>query len=190
MTTEDNLNADIFRSVFDAIPSFAFVVDDDVRMQEYNAAAAELLLGERATILKRRCGEVLDCLYSSEVLEGCGRAPFRKECVVRNSVREAIQGSRVVHRRTELQILRDEKKIEIYALVTATSFHYKRRQFVLLIVEDISEITELKRMIPICSICKKVRDDKESWLRIEAYSKIIWTLTFLMVIARNVLRTR
>lgn len=169
MTTEDNLNVDMLRAIFDAIPSFAFVVDDDLRIQEYNAAAAELLLGPRATILKRRGGEVLYCLHSSEVPEGCGRAPFCKECVVRNSVSEAFQGSRVVRRRAKLEILRDEEKIEIYALVTTTPFHYMRRQLALLIVEDISEITELKRMIPICSICKKVRDDKESWLRIEAY---------------------
>jgi len=171
MTTEDNLNADMFRAIFDAIPSFAFVVDDDLRIQEYNVAAAELLSGERATILKRRGGEVLYCLHSIEVSKGCGRGPFCKECVVRNSVSEAFQGSRVVRRRTKLEILRDEEKIEIYALVTATPFYYMRRPFALLIVEDISEITELKRMIPICSICKKVRDDKESWLRIEAYFK-------------------
>ena len=171
MTTEDNLNADMFRAIFDAIPSFAFVVDDDLRIQAYNVAAAELFSGERAAILKHRGGVALHCLHSSEVPEGCGHAPFCKECVVRNSVNEAFQGSRVVRRRTKLEILRGEEKVEIYALITATPFHYRRRQLALLIVEDISEITELKRMIPICSICKKVRDDKESWLRIEAYFK-------------------
>ena len=48
----------------------------------------------------------------------------------------------------------------------------------LLVIEDISEIAELQRMIPICSICKKVRDDKKSWFRLEAYFKDHWDVDF------------
>ena len=51
---------DILRSVFDAMPSLIFVVDDDVRIQEYNAAAAEFLLLKRPAVLKRRGGEVMN----------------------------------------------------------------------------------------------------------------------------------
>jgi len=49
---------------------------------------------------------------------------------------------------------------------------------VLLVVEDISEIAELKRMIPICSICKEVRDEKETWSRVETYFKEHWDVSF------------
>ena len=45
-------------------------------------------------------------------------------------------------------------------------------------IEDISEIAELYRMISICSVCKKVRDDKESWMLIEAYFKNNWGIDF------------
>ena len=53
----DSLNAEMIRSVFDALPSLIFVVDEDVRIQEYNAAAAEFLSGKRAAILKHRGGK-------------------------------------------------------------------------------------------------------------------------------------
>jgi uncharacterized Fe-S cluster-containing protein len=33
-------------------------------------------------------------------------------------------------------------------------------------------------MIPVCSICKKVRDDQESWSRFEAYFKEHWDVDF------------
>ncbi|MGB7919347.1 MAG: PAS domain-containing protein [Desulfobacterales bacterium] len=36
----DRLDAEMLRSVFDALPSLIFVVDEDVKIQEYNAAAA------------------------------------------------------------------------------------------------------------------------------------------------------
>jgi PAS domain len=169
---------DILRSVFDAMPSLIFVVDNDVRIQEYNAAAAELLLLKRPSVLKRRGGEVLNCLHAADVPEGCGRAPVCKECVIRNSVAEAFRGKRVVRRRKKLEILRDGRKIEIYALITASLFYYGERPLSLLVIEDISEMAELQRLIPICSICKKVRDDKESWSRLESYFKEHWDVDF------------
>jgi hypothetical protein len=169
---------DILRSVFDAIPSLIFVVDDDVRIQEYNAAAAEILSLKRPAILKRRGGEVLNCLHATDVPEGCGRAPLCKACVIRNSVTEAFQGNRVVRRRKKLEILREGHKTEIYALITASPFYYKKRPLALLVIEDISEIAELQRMIPVCSICKKVRDDQKSWSRFEAYFKEHWDVDF------------
>ncbi|RPI36856.1 MAG: PAS domain-containing protein [Nitrospiraceae bacterium] len=178
MAANDNISSEMMRSVFDALPSLVFVVDDDVRIQEYNAAAAEFLLVQRSAILKRRGGEVLHCLHSTDVPEGCGRAPFCKNCIIRNSVDEVFQGNRVVRRRTRLEIIRDGNKIELYALITTSPLRYKKRQLALLVIEDISEIAELRRIIPICSICKKVRDDKESWSRVEAYFKEHWDIDF------------
>lgn len=178
MAVQDSINANMFRSAFDAMPSLIFVVDNDVRIQDYNATAGELLLGEKSTILKRRGGEVLHCLHSTDVPEGCGRAPFCKECVIRNSVVQAFQGNRIVRRRTRLELIQNEEKIEIFALISASPFRYQETPLVLLVVEDISEIAELQRMIPICCVCKKVRDDKESWLRVEAYFNNLWNVDF------------
>ena len=165
---------DMLRAVFDALPSLVFVVDQDVRIQEYNTAASDLLIAERKTVLKQRAGEILHCIHSSEVQEGCGRAPFCKDCIIRNSVTEVFQGNRVVRRRTRMELIRDGNKIEIYALITASPFSFQDRPLVLLVIEDISEIAELCRMIPICSVCGKLRDDKESWMRVETYFKNSW----------------
>jgi hypothetical protein len=173
-----SVKTDMLRTVFDAMPSLIFVVDEDVRIQECNASAADLLKVQRSTILKRRGGEVFHCLHSTEVPEGCGRAPFCQNCVLRNSVDEAFRGNRIVRRRTRMEMIRGENKLEIYALITAAPFLYEERWLVLLVIEDISEIAELQRMIPICCICKKVRDDKESWSRVEAYFKENWDVDF------------
>jgi hypothetical protein len=154
------------------------VVDRDVRIQEYNAAAADLLMAGRKTVLKRRAGEVLHCLHARDVPEGCGRAPFCKDCIIRNSVTEAAQGNRVVRRRAGIELIRDGKKLDICALVSASPFCFQDRPLVLLVIEDISEIAELHRIIPICAVCRKVRDDKESWMRVEAYFTDKWDVDF------------
>jgi hypothetical protein len=129
-------------------------------------------------VLQRRGGEVLNCLHAVDVTEECGRAPQCKNCVIRNSVAEAFQGNRVVGRRARLEIIRKGIQLEIYALITASPFYYKERSLVLLVIEDISEIAELRRLIPICSVCKKVRDDKSSWFALEAYFKKHWDVDF------------
>lgn len=37
------------------------------------------------------------------------------------------------------------------------------------ILKYITEVRELRRILPICSFCKKVRDDKDYWHQIETY---------------------
>lgn len=178
MTMNEREIRDMHKAVFDALPSLVFVVDQDVRIQEYNAAASDLMMAKRKTVLKRRAGEILHCIHSSEVREGCGRSPFCKNCIIRNSVTEAFQGNRIVRRRTRIELIRDTNKIEIYALITVSPFSFQDRQLVLLVIEDISEIAELYRMILICSVCGKVQDGKESWMRIETYFKNSWDVDF------------
>lgn len=170
--------ADMLRAVFDTLPSLVFVVDNDVKIQEYNSAASDLLTAERNSIIKRRAGEVLRCLHSTEVPEGCGRAPFCEHCIIRNSVNEGFKGNRVVRRRTRIELIREGVTIEIYALITVSPFQFQERALALLVIEDISEIAELRRMIPICAVCKKVRDDKQSWMRVESYFKTNWDVDF------------
>ena len=171
-------NANILRAVFDALPSLVFVVDQDVRIQEYNAAASDLLMVERMTVIKQRAGDILHCVHSRDVPDGCGRSPFCKTCIIRNSVTEAFLGNRVVRRRARIELLQGATKKEIYALITASPFSFQDKPLALLVIEDISEIAELYRMIPICSVCKKVRDDKESWMLVEAYFKNNWGVDF------------
>jgi hypothetical protein len=178
MTMDEREKRDMLRAVFDALPSLVFVVDQDVRIQDYNAAASALIVGERKTVLKQRAGEILHCIHSSEVPDGCGRSLSCKDCIIRNSVTEAFRGNRVVRRRARIELIRERDKLEIYALVTVSPFFFQEMSHALLVIEDISEIAELYRMIPICSVCGKVRDNKESWMRVEAYFKNTWDVDF------------
>jgi len=178
MVTRNTVKTDLIKEVFDVIPSLIFVVDDNIRIHEYNAAAAEFMNGNRESILKRRGGDVLNCLHSIDVKEGCGRSVFCCNCVIRNSVNKAFLGKRVVRRRSKIEIIREGEKTEIYALISASPFRFEEKLLVLLVIEDISEIAELQRMIPICSVCKEVRDEKETWSQLEAYLKKYWDVDF------------
>jgi PAS domain-containing protein len=174
----DFTSGDLLRTIFDAIPALALAVDEDVCILEYNAAAAGLLGKDRTTIMKRRGGEVLHCLHSHDVPDGCGRGPFCKDCIIRDSVKEAFRGNAVVRRRAKLELVHDGDTVDLYALVTASPFMYDGNQRALLIIEDISQMVELQRIVPICMLCKKVRNDDQYWTDVEAYFKRYWDLNF------------
>jgi PAS domain-containing protein len=168
----------LLRTIFDAIPALTMAVDEDVCILEYNAAVAGLLGKDRETIIRTRCGHALDCLHSYDTPDGCGRAPFCENCIVRNSVNEAFRGNAVVRRRARLELVREGNTAELYALITASPFMYEGNQLALLIIEDITDMVELQRIVPICMTCKKVRNDDQYWTDVEAYFKRCLDLDF------------
>jgi transcriptional regulator with PAS, ATPase and Fis domain len=168
----------MLREILDAIPSFVFVVDEDLSVLEYNAAAGELLGLGRQQILLRRSGELLHCLHALDTPEGCGHGEACETCIVREAVKEAFRGTSSVRHRVKME-LSDEKKVkDFYALITTTPFTYGDRKAALLVVEDFNEMAELQRIVPICMNCRKVRDDDQYWTRVEEYFKRHWDLRF------------
>jgi hypothetical protein len=162
---------DLLARAFDAMPSAVFVVDEEVRIHEYNKAATALLTAEKQEVLRMRGGEALHCLHHHDAENGCGHAAVCADCVVRNSVKKAFQGCTVVRSRQKMELTRDDKVIEIYVMVTASPFVYQDTRFAILVLEDISELVELKRIIPICAVCKQVRNDENYWVQVESYLK-------------------
>lgn len=158
-----------YRKVLDAIPLPLLVVDEDVRIHDYNEAAEPLLGFDHSISYHRRGGEVLHCLHSTDVPEGCGHGPVCKECVIRGSVDGAYRGEKVSRRRTRMQLVAGSKVTEIYLLVSAAPLDIEDRRLVLLTLDDIKGTVILESLLPICMGCKKVRRDKDYWQTIEQY---------------------
>ncbi len=160
---------DLVGSVLDAIPSPIFVVDDDVQIIGYNLAASKMLAQEPDLVLRQRAGEILHCLHSTETPGGCGRSVVCKGCPVRNAVKEALSGHQVVRTRARMELVQGAEVKEIFLLATTASFAHQGHSLVLLILEDISELMELKKILPICAHCKRIRNDQEFWQGVETY---------------------
>lgn len=165
--TEDGF----YRIILDAIPSPVFVAQEDVKIVDYNTAASGMLGETPSLIIRKRAGEALHCLHSSEVPEGCGRAPHCRDCIIRNSVNESLKGKKLIRQKTRMEIVREGKTDEAFFLVTTVPFDFHREKLVLIILEDISELVALKSFLPICVHCKKIRNDQEYWQNVEAYFK-------------------
>jgi PAS domain-containing protein len=178
MTPQFHPSDPLLQHIFDTLPFMVFVVDRDVRIQAFNEAAANLLSADERVVLQKAGGEVLGCFNARSSSDGCGHSPACAQCVIRNAVGQVFEGRRTVRQRTRLELTRAGGQVELFALVTASPLVYEGRDLALLVIEDFNEIAELKRMIRICSVCKKVCDEATSWSQLETYFKARWGVDF------------
>lgn len=160
---------EFLRSVVDTVPSLVFIVDDDMRIYFANAAAQAALVGHSAFPYKMRSGEALNCLNAELAPGGCGRALPCRECVIRNSVSTALRGEKISRKGTFMRFRHSGDTKEAHLSVSATAFTFKEETFALLLLEDITELMDLRSILPICMHCKNIRQDDGYWQRVEKY---------------------
>jgi len=161
--------AGFLHEIFDAIPAMLVIVDDDVRILHVNTTASIGLGLNIQEVHNKRGGEALHCVHSTEVPEGCGHAPTCTDCVIRNSVKMAVQGGKTFRKGTRMEFGTNDKKTELHLLVSASPFLYSEKHYVLLTIENVSELIQLKSLLPICMHCKKIRNDEGYWKDIAEY---------------------
>lgn len=158
-----------FRSIINANPSPVFVVDEDVTIITYNEAAKQFVGKSSQETVHRRGGDVLHCINALNSTEGCGRAELCTKCVIRTSVVKAARGKKGTRKAMRMTHVDGPRTVKAVYLVTASPFEFRGRKLVLLTLEDISELTDLREIVPICCSCKKIRQDDAYWRTIESF---------------------
>jgi PAS domain-containing protein len=168
---EDHLlaKAGYLREVFDAIPAMLLIVDDDVQILHLNTTARAGLGVDLKDVYKKRGGEALHCIHSTDVPGGCGRADACRDCIIRNSAVSAMQGGKTYRKATRMEFMNGGKKKEMHLLVTAAPFRHEDKSYVLLTLENVSELIRLKSLLPICMHCKRIRNDEGYWSDVAVY---------------------
>ena len=141
-------NEALLRQLLDAIPSYVFLVDRDVSILDYNAAAGAFLGVGPRRILKHRGGDVFHCLHSRDVAAGCGHGPFCENCMVRGAVNEAFAGKKCVRRQVRMELCAGGGAKYLDVLLTASPFDYQGHERVVLILEDLGRVAALQSTLP------------------------------------------
>ncbi|MCX6967273.1 MAG: hypothetical protein NTZ46_05735 [Verrucomicrobia bacterium] len=181
MKTElsSTFGSDYHRILLDAMPSAVLVVEEDVRIVDFNIAAQKFVGKEHAVVLQRRAGDLLHCLHSSETPGGCGHSKACRECPIRNSVDAALKGQTPPRQTVKLELIAPGRKpAEALFMLTVAPLTFEERRLALVILEDIREITMLRQMLPICAHCKQVRDDANYWQSVESYLELNLDIDF------------
>lgn len=160
-----------YKTVLDAMPSAVFVVDRDVRIVDFNVAASQMLANDAGSLVRPGVGDSLRCIHSTETAGGCGSSASCPDCVVRGSVVQSREGEKIVRQKVQMTADVGGKPTAKHFLVTTAPFASDGTTLVLLVLEDITELEALRRIVPVCSICKKIRDDRDYWSEVESYMK-------------------
>jgi nitrogen-specific signal transduction histidine kinase len=162
---------DFCTALLEATPIPVLVVNPEVKILYFNSAASKLVGSGAEVVIQRSTGEVLHCIHSTEALEGCGYSPFCSDCIIKDSVNQSLTGRKVSRKLHKMELVQKDNAAEIYLLVTTVPLQYSGEQLVMVLLEDVSELRTLRHLIPICSRCKKIRDDQEYWHHVEEYLK-------------------
>jgi nitrogen fixation/metabolism regulation signal transduction histidine kinase len=169
MTSDDLFSEGYLRSLFDAFPSPVLVCDRTMVIQDANSAAKELVGDGSIMTLRRLCGNALLCVHALAAVDGCGTSEFCGDCVLRQTVEAVGSGHRRHRRVTEMKLERAGKVRDAWFMVSGHPFDYDGQQLVVITLEEVTELVELRRIVPICSHCRKVRDDADFWHQVEDY---------------------
>jgi hypothetical protein len=156
-------------AILDAMPVPLFLVDRDVRLLWGNASARKNIATFRSCVDPKRSGEVLRCLNHTADSQGCGHSPACQKCVVRNAVRAAFEGRTVSQSKTTMQLRHEDGTKDFHLLVTAAPVTHGGADVVMLVLQDVSELIQLRSLIPICASCKSIRDDDQYWHSVEQH---------------------
>lgn len=174
-----NNNPELLTTVFNSIPVIVLLFNVEAELVGANKTALEAFNKDFHEVFMRRGGELLSCIHSFEK-GGCGGTEACGDCPVRTSIVASITGGDIQKKQVVLTVLNTEKEeLQKYFLLTARHFNHKGEDYSILMVEDIDELVQLRKMIPICSSCKKIRDDKDYWNSVEEYfykeSEVLFT---------------
>lgn len=162
-------DAEYLQQILNSIPAMLLVVDADVRILVLNPAAREGLGLDPADALGRRAGEALDCRHAAEHEEGCGHAAACRSCIIRNAVNLVLEGGAINRKSACLERVGEEQTTALPILVSAGLLSREPRDRVLLTIENVEELTRLRRLLPLCSFCGTTRDDPGYRSEVAAY---------------------
>lgn len=157
------------RSVLDAFPSPVLIVDNNLQIMDANSAADKLIGSDTDFYLRHLCGDLMHCIHAKQSEGGCGTTEHCPDCVLRQTANTVSAGEKTFRRMAQLKMEKHGQVSRAWFLISGSEFDYKGRKNIIMTMEDVTEIVELRRLIPICANCKKVRDDNNYWQAVEKY---------------------
>ncbi|MBN2452460.1 MAG: PAS domain-containing protein [Lentisphaeria bacterium] len=157
------------RAFLDAIPIPVFLVDARVLVHDANQSGREFCGVAPGGAMLCGPGELLHCAECDPPLHPCGAGPLCEDCQVRHAIEGAVAGRRVLRRVVRMRVRRDRAARDAWYRVSTAPFAGAPGNLALLALEDVSELLELRSLIPMCAHCRKVRNEREYWQHVEDY---------------------
>ena len=153
MTANPQLPAGFLKHLLDAFPAAVFLVDEDLRILEFNAAAARRFAIDPRAILQSRLGDAQHCQHAQDSTFGCGHGSFCRHCALQVAVGAAAQGRPVVRLPHQLKLVQAGVFSGLNALLTAALLPLPHSNAVMVVIEDLDAISQQGQQLDRWSKC-------------------------------------
>jgi sigma-54 dependent transcriptional regulator, acetoin dehydrogenase operon transcriptional activator AcoR len=144
------INQDGFlKSMFESIPCGVLIIDKDRVVRAINNALEKTFGISQAEAVNRRGGEALQCIHAFSSPEGCGFSSACQDCRVRNIALNAISGKMMQRQLAEFQYKLNGNAHQLRLLLSAAPFSHNNEQLAIVIMEDITELSLLRRRLKV-----------------------------------------
>lgn len=133
------------KTLFETIPCGILIMDSDRCVLALNNVIERSFGISEAEVVNKRGGEAIRCIHAHESPKGCGYSDYCSNCKVRNTALDAISGEQVHRNRAEVQVKVGSGVQDLVLLVSAAPLTYDKERLAVVILEDITELTRLRK---------------------------------------------
>jgi PAS domain-containing protein len=145
-------------ALLDAFPSLAFIADADATIIEANRSARQWLGDGVGLELGLSPGAVLQCIFPRDSRGDCGTTDFCPSCFVRRSIEAVLSGKPAPRRLAHMILGAAGQPEDRWFQVSASPIELADRNLVLIVLEDATQLVELRELLPLCPGCGASRE--------------------------------
>lgn len=139
---------EFLNTLLDNITSAIFVTDKDIRIQSFNDSFRSLFYRDEDIVIGELCGNAIGCIYTVREKANCGSTSNCNSCNLRSSLLNAFLEKIPTHRSIlTREFLIKDRVILKYFQFSTRNITFKHEEMVLVIVDDITEFQEQKRVL-------------------------------------------
>lgn len=134
-------------NLIDNITSAIFVVDNNIKIQNFNNSFQALFQKPEDKILGELCGNAVGCVYTIDQSQDCGQTENCNECLLRKSVLKAFTAKIPTYREKLIRefYIKNEKILKYFQFSTKYT-QYNNQDMALIVLDDITEF-EIQKLI-------------------------------------------
>lgn len=138
---------DFLAALFESMPVPVVVVNTQGEVRSVNAAISSQFDSKLETRGRVLPGELLHCVQAVENPGLCDSMEPCESCELRKIFNETLAGASVRRRRVEFDVASDGGKQTTIFLVSSAPLTYKRERLAIVLLEDVTELEGLRRLV-------------------------------------------
>jgi hypothetical protein len=129
-----------YEKVFENVPCALFIVDQDMRVLDFNRLAFALFRAEPDATTHASLGDALQCESALSRPGGCGTSKHCQECPLRNSVANSLRSEKIKKSIVDLTLMTGRGLIaEAFMVSSALADQFGDQRRVVLCIELLSD---------------------------------------------------